>query len=481
LKVALIGGGGPRTIYFTESLLKYSKRLGITELCLMDNDDRKLSAFGGICRALANDFAKNNNNPVTVTLENDFRRAVCGTKAVVFAIRAGGDDARVNDEKIALSFGLIGQETTGAGGFAYAMRTIPVMIEYLRILHETAPEAIAFNFTNPAGLVTQALCDAGFKNIYGICDNATGIKIELSKVLGISSADLKVNAYGLNHLSWVNAVRLGGTNILPELLSSQAFIDNFKLFAYFDRDIIKYLGEIPNGYLFYYYHREKALANMLKSPKTRGESIRDINRIMLEELSVLDVEKNPDTALEIFRRRMEEREGSYMKMEMDGLKKHAGLDPASYNFNFIDRKTDESGRNPAGGPLPVPEAIEGYAGVAFNCMESLWHSGKSIDVALNLPNNGAIEGMESDDVVEVSCDVDETGVKPLQFTGIPHSNFLLMKTIKRYEKLAIKAIRERRREYAYEALTIHPLVSSYSLAKCLVDKYCEANNARDWK
>jgi 6-phospho-beta-glucosidase len=432
----------------------------------MDNDERKLSLFGGICRGIAVGSA------VMVTPETDFRRAVRDAWAVVFAIREGGDDARVDDERIALSLGLIGQETTGAGGFAYAVRTIPVTLDYMRTLRETAPGAIVFNFTNPSGLVTQALYDSGFDNVYGICDNATGIKIELSKVLGVSSAELRVDAYGLNHLSWVNAVNIGGVNILPRLLESETFVENFSLFAYFDRDLIKSLGEIPNGYLYYFYHREKALANMLKSPSTRGESIRDINNIMLNELSAFDVEKNIEQALEIFRRRMGEREGSYMKMETGGGAKPAGFDPESLGIGLLK------------GQGSAVDVLEGYAGVAFNCIESMRRlSGKSVNVALNIPNRGAIEGMEADDVVEVSCDAGESGVKPLRFAGIPPSNLLMMKTIKRYEKLTVAAIRERRREYAYEALTIHPLVGSYSLAKELVNKYCglKNNRAGDWK
>jgi 6-phospho-beta-glucosidase len=465
MKIALIGGGGPRTVYFTESLIKYAERLGITELCLMDTDALKLKVFGGICRGLAEGSA------ASVTLEDDFRRAVKGARAVVFAIRVGGDDARVDDERIALSLGLIGQETTGAGGFAYAMRTVPVMLNYMSIVRETAPTAVVFNFTNPSGLVTQALYDAGFDNVYGICDNATGIKIELSKALSISSGRLRVNAYGLNHLSWANAVNIGGVNILPELLKSETFVENFSHFAYFDRALIKSLGEIPNGYLYYYYHREKALANMLKSSKTRGESIRDINILMLDELSAFDVEKDIKRALDIFRRRMGEREGSYMKVETGGGAELEKFDPAALGIDVLE------------GQGRALEALEGYAGVAFNCIESMTRPAKPVDVALNVPNKGAIEGMETDDIVEVTCDVTESRVKPEGFIDIPPSNLLMMKTIKRYEKLTIAAIREWRREFAYEALTIHPLVGSYSLAKELVNKYLglEKNNPGDWK
>jgi 6-phospho-beta-glucosidase len=431
----------------------------------MDTDVRKLKVFGGMCRGLAE------GSTASVTLEDDFRRAVKGAQAVVFAIRTGGDDARVNDERIALSLGLIGQETTGAGGFAYAMRTVPVMLDYMCIVRETAPTAMVFNFTNPSGLVTQALYDAGFDNVYGICDNATGIKIELSKALAISSAELRVNAYGLNHLSWVNAVNIRGVNILPELLNSKAFVENFSQFAYFDRGLVKSLEEIPNGYLYYYYHREKALANMLKSSKTRGESIRDINMLMLNELSSFDVEKDIKRAVDIFRRRMDEREGSYMKLETGGGVKLEKFDPAALGIGILEKQGD------------AVEALEGYAGVAFNCIESMGRRGRHIDVALNVPNRGAVEGMEADDVVEVTCDVAESGVKPARFVDISPSHLLMMKTIKRYEKLTIAAIRERRREFAYEALTIHPLVGSYSLAKELVNKYLdlEKNNPGDWK
>lgn len=459
MKMALIGGGSLRTPYFVESLAKYAPKLGIDELWIMDTDGEKLRLFAGLSAYLA----KKDGSQVDIRLTEDPVEAIRDAKYVVTTIRVGQDGARILDERIALSHGVIGQETTGAGGFSYALRTIPVMLHYMELVKQyAAKDAIVFNFTNPSGLVTQAMVDHGYRNIIGICDNATGMKIELAKALELHASSFFVRVYGLNHLSWGDQVLVDGEDILPALMEQEAFIQNFHEFSYFDRDLVRNIKSIPNGYLYYFYHRERALANMLKSEKTRGEAIDAINRPMLEAMRKM----KPDDFEAInacFREAMGRREGSYMSMELGGQKEALG------RINVGKLGIDKLRHREA-----TTELYEGYAGIVFNYIQAQ-HTGEPIDIALNVPNDGAVAGMAEDDVVEVSCTVDSQGAKPVSIPDPAPDNLILMQTIKRYEKLTVAASDAKSKELAKEALMLHPLVSSWSLAKELVDDYLVAH------
>lgn len=458
MKLALIGGGSVRTYYFVESLLKFCRRLQITELAIMDNDPQKLEIFGGFAMYMA----KVAQAPLNVTLTSSVRQAVEGADYVVTTIRVGMDEARCLDERIALNHGIIGQETTGAGGYSYATRTIPAMLEICQAVRAHAnPGVVIFNFTNPAGLITQAMYDAGYP-VIGICDNATGIQIDLAKALQVGASELFIRVYGLNHLSWADQVCIQGRDILPQLLEQDAFVQHFHQFAYFDRQLIRSLKKIPNGYLYYFYHRERALENMLRSPQSRGEAIRAINEQMMAELCAMDIRTQPEEMLETYHRYMHQREGSYMQMETGGLEALPPIDVASLG---IPELTGEG---------HTQEIYEGYAGVAFNYMESL-ATGRPVNLVLCVPNGGAIDGLAPEDVVEVTCRVDRQGAHPVAIGAMPEDEYLLTRTIKRYEKLTIAAVREKSLELGALALMNHPLVESYSLAKTLVREYAKVN------
>ncbi|MGM9668344.1 MAG: 6-phospho-beta-glucosidase [Faecousia sp.] len=461
-KLTLIGGGSVRTYYFIESLMKFYQEMDIGEVAVMDNDGEKLRYFGGIAKYLA----EKEKSGLNVTLTTDAREALRDADYVVTTVRVGQDKARTVDERTALNLGVIGQETTGAGGFSYAIRTIPTMIGYMELIREVAkPDAPVFNFTNPSGLVTQALYDAGFDNIIGICDNATGIKIDVANALQVNASDLMVKVYGLNHLSWANRVEINGVDILPRLMENDSFVQSFHQFAYFNRDLVRRLGEIPNGYLYYFYHRERALKNLLAAPESRGEFILRNNAEMMEELRRHDIQTEPQVCLDVYRDYMHRREGSYMQIELGGEGVHVPpIDVESLGIRELL------------GNKPVTEIYEGYAGVVFNYIDSVKNN-KGIDLAVSVPNKGAIPGMAEDDVVEITCTIDRRGAVPMKFTEeeVKPSNLALMKTIKRYEKLTVEAVRTKSRAAAIEALTIHPLVQDYDLAVKLVDSYCKAN------
>lgn len=461
-KLTLIGGGSVRTYYFVESLMKFYKEIDIGEVAVMDNDGEKLAYFGGIARFIA----QREGSGLQVTLTTDPVAAVKNADYVVTTVRVGQDYARTQDERIALNLGLIGQETTGAGGFSYACRTIPTMLEYMRIIREHAkPDAPVFNFTNPSGLVTQALYDAGYTNIIGICDNATGIKIDVADALQVNASDLMVKVYGLNHLSWANRVEIAGVDILPRLMANDNFIEGFHQFAYFDRQLIRRLGKIPNGYLYYFYHRDRALKNLLSAKESRGEFILRNNGEMMEALRKHDIDTEPETCLNIYRDYMHRREGSYMSIELGG--QQAQVPPVD---------AEKLGIRELAGNKPVTEIYEGYAGVVFNYIDSVKNN-KGIDLAVSVPNRGAIPGMAADDVVEITCTIGKNGAVPMTFAPeeIGASDLALMKTIKRYEKLTVEAVREKSRAAAIEALTIHPLVQDHGLAVKLADAYSGLN------
>lgn len=465
MKLALIGGGGVRTVFFCQSLAKYADEVGIKELWLMDNDPEKLHIFGNLAK-----YAIRDQGNLKVFLTESIEEAVTDADYVVTAIRVGGDESRVIDEKVALFHGVIGQETTGAGGFSYALRTIPVMKEYMRIIREKSNHALVFNFTNPAGLVTQALYEEGYDNTIGICDNATGAKIELSKALQIDANEVFIRLYGLNHLTWADQVKIRDMDVFEKLMASDEFIENYHDFLYYDRSLIRNLHAIPNGYLYYYYHRERAFENIRKSDLTRGETIRKLNEEMIAAIRETDIEKHPDKAYEIFEKTMNARNDAYMSIEIGGRKiKRIPLDLKKLG---IGAKKSE-------GQIQL---LEGYAGVALNYIEAQ-RKNKAVDLAINVPNKGTLPFLRDDDIIEVTCMVDEKGARPVTLGEIPEANRLLIEQVKLYERRTAEAIREKSLELAAMALMAHPLVGSYSLAKELVRDYQKAHGQylSDWR
>lgn len=443
LKITVIGGAGVRTVIFINGLLKRYKALNIDKVVLYDIDREKLEIIGKLCKYVIN---RNHKDLKLETAENAVD-AIKGADYVVTTLRVGGDHSRVVDETIALEAGVIGQETTGVGGFSMAVRTIPVLLEYCELIKQYAPNAWIFNFTNPSGLVTQALRSAGYDRIIGICDAPSSTKFRMAKELNIEEKDLYVEFFGLNHLSWIRSVKKYGKEILPDLLKDDTFLKNIQEFSMFDPELLRSIGFLPNEYLYYYYHREKALENILKSGATRGKTIEAVNIRMMQELKAMDMDGDPEGALQTFLYYMAVRETSYMSIETGNDKKEV-----------IIR-----------GSLEVPDGM-GYAGVMLDCIEGL-QSEKGNYLVLSVENNGCIAGLEDRDVIEVTCKVSQEGIKPVPVGEVPEDCYLLIRMIKLYEKLTVKAIQNKSKDTAVKALTLHPLVNSYSLAKKLTERY----------
>lgn len=451
MKITVIGGAGVRTVIFINGLLDRYKKLNIDEVCLFDIDQEKLE----IIYQLSNHVIKRKDKDLRLTKASDVKVALQNADYVVTTLRVGGDQSRVQDEEIAIKHGVIGQETTGAGGFAMAIRTIPILIDYCQIISEVAPNAWIFNFTNPSGLVTQALHLKGFDKVIGICDAPSSTKFRVAKDLGIDENDLYMEFFGLNHLSWVRSVRIKGEEMIDELIASDEFLEGVQEFSMFSKDVIRDIGFLPNEYLYYYYHREKALDNILKSGAARGKTIALINEEMFKRLKAMDIEKEPEKALQIFLYHMQLRENSYMSIE-----------------SGIEERAME-----AEGNLEVPDGM-GYAGVMLDCIEGM-QSKEGKHLILSIPNQDCMDGFAPEDVVEVTCHVSNEGIQPVKINEVPEHCYLLMRMIKMYEKLTIEAIEKEDLKKAILALTYHPLVQSYSLAQTLVKEYSNLYNVFD--
>lgn len=454
MKIAVIGGGGVRSVFLAKSIAARAEELKINELVFMDNDEKKLRIYGTMAKKTSNLICPSLDFKITTNAVE----AVENADYVITTIRVGGDDMRVKDERAALNMGVLGQETTGAAGLSFAMRSISALADYCELIKKHAKNGCkVFNFTNPAGVVSQTLRDMGYDFTYGICDAPSGMLRSFEKLYGAEEGSAKGEIYGLNHLSYFTSIKINGKEMIDEIIDNDEAYEKTDL-RYFEKDLLKSRKSVLNEYLYYFYYREKALANILNADKTRGEQIAEINRHMTAELEKIDIENDFETALGIFEHWYGERENNYMASET-GIKRKE-----PWKFDIFGK--DDGG----------------YAGVALKFIE-IAISGKTDSMILCVPNNGAIEGLLDSDVVEITCDIDKNGAVPHRFGKVDEQNLELIRRVKNYERLASEAIRTKSREKAIEALTLHPLVNSYSIAKELTDKYIEYNKeyTGEWK
>ena len=454
MKLAVIGGGGVRSMFLAKSIVQKADSLGIDELVFMDINEKKLGIYGKMAKTVAERI----NPDVSFSLTSDAVEAVKDADYVITTIRVGEDDMRVRDERIALSKGVLGQETTGAAGFSFAMRSVGALAEYCELIKKySKPGCKVFNFTNPAGVVSQTLRDMGYDFTYGICDAPSGMLRTFEKLYGAKEGSAKGEVYGLNHLSYFKSIKINGKEVLYDIINNEKAYTDTDL-RYFDKSLLLERNAVLNEYLYYFYYRERAVANILNAPQTRGEQIADINKKMTAELEQIDIEKDFDKALSIFEHWYGERENNYMAAE-SGVRRQT-----KWHFDIFEK--DDGG----------------YAGVALDFIR-ISQSGETGSMILCVPNNGAISGLEDGDVVEITCDIKDGEAYPHYFGEVDEQNLELIRRVKIYERLASAAIREKSRTKAVEALTLHPLVASYSLANELVDAYLEHNKdyTEGWK
>lgn len=345
-----------------------------------------------------------------------------------------------------------------------AMRSIPAIVEYCRLIEQvSSPDAVLFNFTNPSGMVTEAIIKSGFKRkVYGICDAPSEFIRELAELLGCRESELSVDCFGLNHLSWFRNVRVNGLEVSEQLLADPRLYRDTCM-KYFSPELVALSDNLMlNEYLYYYYYREQAIAAIVDAGETRGEQIALINQQMLADLARLDIATQLDQAFSVYFAHYLTRENSYMQRESSqGKVKEREMLTLQ---QFIEQP--DSG---------------GYAGVAIDILEAV-NNGQQKRVVVSMQNNGTLDFLHPEDVIEISCELSNAGIHPVKMNDIPDTQKNLISQVKEYERLAVAAILEGDRQKAIKALMVHPLVNSYSLAKTLVEEYLQAHHqyAKHW-
>ncbi|MBS0421038.1 MAG: 6-phospho-beta-glucosidase [Proteobacteria bacterium] len=437
-RIAVIGGGGVRTPFLIYGINEASRALGVTEVVLYDVDEDRARLMS----SLGNAVVRNYGGPLKVTVENRIERAVAGATFVVNSVRVGGMRLRASDERIVFQHGLAGQETTGPGGIAMALRTIPVTLETARVVERVAPEAWFINFTNPAGMITQAISSCTGVRSVGICDTPRELFHRIAQAVGGTQESVACDYLGLNHLGWVRSVRLHGTDVTAKLLASEEQLKTLYPDQLYDPAMIRALGLIPSEYLFFCYAQRRAAANQARTGTTRGQEVARLTAQLYDDLRRELAAGREPAALELFKHYHRRRSGSYMKLEAS-----AG--------SLLGEGTED--------PQDPFLSATGYHRIAVDVMTALLSSaGRTLVV--NTCNRGAIAELAADDVVEVPCQVSRDGVTPLAAGGLPESVRGLVLSVKAYERMAVRAAREQSLSKARLALMLYPIVGEWELA-----------------
>lgn len=448
MKIAVLGAGGVRTPMIVATMARRQPELGLTELALMDIDAERLASI----RALVCGVDEQCELPFSISWTTDARAALAGADFVVTTFRVGGIASRVIDERVPLRHGVLGQETTGPGGFAMAMRTIPVLLDYITLMRQLCPDAWLINFANPSGLLAEAALQVGgWPRAVGICDAPVMMARGAAFVLGLPVDGLFLDYFGLNHLGWLRGAWYDGHNYLPELMAMIRKAGAMPGHP-FAAELIQDLGLIPNEYLYYYYYTRQAVENILAAGRTRGEQVAALNQQLYAELARLRRAGDFAAMRRAHQAYLAERGDTYMSAE------------TGQNANHVNG-------------VSLQELTgDGYAGVALDLIASLRGAGAR-GMILNVPNNGAMRGMRDGDVVEVPTFVCRDLLRPLAIGSVPLGSLGLMQQVKAYEQLTIAAALEGSYAKALHALTIHPLVRDYELARVILHDYQQAHEA----
>jgi 6-phospho-beta-glucosidase len=399
MKLAVIGAGST----YTPELVSHLSQLDVEEVALHDIDAERLEVVGGLAERM---LARAGYSGALVRT-NDLDAAIDGAGFVLFQIRVGGQAARLQDETIPLRCSCIGQETTGAGGFAKAMRTVPVILELAERVAERAPRAWIVDFTNPVGIVTRALLDAGHRAV-GLCNVAITFQRLCARLLEVEPERVLVDQVGLNHLTWIRAVRLDGHDVLPQLLEEHGdeLADDVEL----PRSVLDNLGVLPSYYLHYFYAHDRVLEEQ-RHGTPRAQTVAEIERTLLELYRDPSLDEKP--AL------LEQRGGAF------------------------------------------------YSEAAVGLVRSL-ATGDGAFHVVDVRNNGTLEGLAADDVVEVPARVGIDGAVPLQQEPLAPELLGLVQHVAAYERLTAEAATTRDHVTARKALLAHPLVGQVELVDALV-------------
>ena len=425
LKLTIIGGGSSYTPELMDGIIRRINELPVTEICLVDIEEgqRKLDIITALSQRM---IAKAGLNiPVSSTL--DRREGIRGAQFIMSQFRVGGLAARARDERIPLRYKVIGQETTGPGGFAKALRTIPVILDICRNIEELAPDAWLINFTNPAGIVTEAVMKHTNVKVMGLCNVPINMHYSIARMLGVKPEEASLDFAGLNHMVWVHKVSVAGvdkTREVLQLLGDGASLNMNNIAEEpWDRAFLKALNAIPCPYHRYLYLEEAMLEDELKAAETVGTRAEQVMKTE-EELFALYA----DPKLNHKPSQLEQRGGAY------------------------------------------------YSEVSLDLVDAIWNNRKAINV-VNTRNNGAIKGLPDDAVVEINAMVDADGAHAISFGALPvHLNGLLQQ-VKAYETLAIDAAVYGDYDKALMALTLNPLVPDMATGQKILDDILAENSS----
>jgi 6-phospho-beta-glucosidase len=409
MKIAVIGGGSTYTPELVSGLSRERDRIGVEHLVLHDIDPERREVVGG----LAARMLERQRFEGELLVTGDLDRALEGADFVLVQIRVGGQAARLSDETVPLACGCIGQETTGAGGLAKALRTVPVVLEIAARARELAPDAWIVDFTNPVGIVTRALLDAGHRAV-GLCNVAIGFQRSFARHLGVEPDAVVVDQVGLNHLTWIRAVHVGGRDVLPELMESHG--DEIAEQAALPLRLLEELGVVPSSYLQYFYRHDAILGEQLDGTP-RAEVVAEIERGLLELYR--DPKLNEKPAL------LEQRGGAF------------------------------------------------YSEAATGLVASLV-SGDGVVHEVDVRNNGTLAGLADDDVVEVPARVEARRLVPLPQRPLAAELLGLTQHVAAYERLAAQAAVTGDASITRKALLAHPLIGQHPLNEELVERLLAA-------
>jgi len=421
LKVAVIGGGSTYTPELLQGFLAYTDTFPLTELWLMDILPERLELVGGFARRMVHAQGA----PFEVHLTEDRRAAVQGASYVITQIRVGGMQARREDEYLGHRHGLIGQETTGVGGMAKALRTIPVLLDLASEVQKLAPMALLVNFTNPSGLITEALRRYAPDLLsVGLCNGPIVTKMRILQTFERLRAEkiapdrAELNMLGLNHFSWYRGFTLDGEDVWKEYLKCLIEQLGEESDPRWNPGIIKALGMVPNGYLQYFYYKERKLREQGSWPPSRAEEVIRIENELVKKYAEPGRTETPEDLME--------RGGAY------------------------------------------------YSTAATQLMNSHYNDLGEIH-AVNVPHRGGVQGWPEDWVLEMPCCVDATGIHPLPTEPLPPDCFGMLAHIKGYELLTIEAAVKADRAAAYRALLAHPLGPSAERVHEVLEDMLETN------
>ncbi|MET8602442.1 6-phospho-beta-glucosidase [Streptomyces rubiginosohelvolus] len=414
MKLAVVGGGSTYTPELIDGFARLRDTLPIEELVLVDPAADRLELVSGLARRI---FAKQ-DHAGKITTTTDIDAGVADADAVLLQLRVGGQAARNQDETWPLECGCVGQETTGAGGLAKALRTVPVVLDIAERVRRTNPDAWIIDFTNPVGIVTRALLQAGHKAV-GLCNVAIGFQRKFARLLEVEPGQVHLDHVGLNHLSWELGVRLGGPdgeNVLPKLLAEHgdAIADDLRM----DRRIVDRLGVVPSYYLRYFYAHDEVVRELGTKPSRAAE--------------VAAMEKE--------------------LLEMYG-------DPA------LDEKPELLAKR--GGAF--------YSEAAVDLAASLLGDGGSPVQVVNTYNNGTLPFLPDDAVIEVQARVGRDGATPLAVPALDPLYAGLIANVTAYEDLALEAALRGGRDRVFKALLAHPLIGQFDYAEGLTDRLIAHN------